>query len=318
MFVCTTSVYAFEIKPICPILGAYCKSANIDDLAIQNPASKKCLNETRHTILGNNQPVHEAITRTAYKQAFGKELTGFNHEKYLIGGVEWNDDPEILLRTMWRNFGFIKAVWLFPQRFKMLFIAKDKNPTTHRSHFGDMQFLHAMKSNKNLSDQDVKQQIYDWIKNAYAIRKGDIKYDQDIQGTYFEKYFTKELGFQKISDIFDPKRAFKDKGILEQRVKFFASGSILHLIQDSYSQSHTKRKDRVGEIESFEIYPQDDHCLSDINSNENKKEIMKAVEMSASYMKKVDSEDNDWCKDMAPFIKGVFNIREINDESCQS
>ena len=307
---CMTSVHAFEIKPVCPIGGANCNKANTDKIEFIKD-SKKCKHPFFYTIFGMNQPIHEAITRKAYKEVYGD----FKGEKKtyiqsLLGGVEWNDDPEISTRKLWYNMGLWKTLH-YP--FK-IFGNKDK--ITHRSHYKDMQFLHAMKpvSEKPLSNDETKQLIYDWIKNTYYIIRGDIKYDQDIQGTYFEKYFTKDLGYKKIYNIYNPKGGYVD----QEDVILFASGSILHIIQDSYSQSHTERDPITGKINVFYQYGKDsscNHCLSDDASIRNKESIEKATEMSVKYLELRQKHAN-WCA-MAKFIKeDVFDMTNIKDDSC--
>lgn len=304
----TTSVQAFEIKPICTVHhGAMCSHASSSELKFKK--TNFCKYEKLYAALGWNHPVHEVITRQAYKKVFG-ELVGENYKQPLIGGVEWNDDPEVLVRKVVYEDGFDK-VKKFPKNLK------DEKAMTYRTHYGDMQFLHAMKSDADQDDQKVKQQIYDWIKNAYAVTTGKIKYDQDIEGTYFSKYFSKEsvLKYEKISDIFDPHKTYRNDERLEKRTRLFASGSILHLIQDSYSKSHTDRNST--EKIKFKHYPNSDevHCSSDVPSIANKKEIEKATEMSVEYLK-LRKRNADWCE-VANFIKkDVFYMTNIEDDSC--
>ncbi len=101
-----TSVYAFEIKPICTIHhGAMCSDASSNELKLKKN-NNFCKHEKLYGGLGWNHPVHEVITRQAYKKVFG-ELIGENYKQPLIGGVEWNDDPEVLIRKVVYDGGLV-------------------------------------------------------------------------------------------------------------------------------------------------------------------------------------------------------------------
>ncbi len=104
---------------------------------------------------------------------------------------------------------------------------------------------------------------------------------------------------------------------LPRQTQLFALGSILHLIQNSYSRSHTHREFGVWKIKEFYKYPNHNHCLSDAGAITNKTEIEKAVSMSTRYLKMKDGKENDWCTHITPFIKGVFDMSDIIDEKCK-
>lgn len=309
---CSTN--GFEIKTICPPLngnGAYCEDANTKHINLA-PNTNSCLSETSYALQGKNKPIHEAITKSEYKKVFGKELLGYNYTQPLIAGVVWNDDPQQLIRKVWHNDGVSKII-----KFTKL-IKNGSNDVqftmTQQSHFGDMQFLHSMKpkSENKLSDDDVKMLIYDWIKNSYRVVTGEVSPEDSVKGTYFGNYFSENLGYYKIRDVFDPTGMYAP-----ENTKLIASGTIIHLIQDSYSKSHVIREKDSWQLKEFYTYPNKthDHCLSDSATVRNKSEIEMASKKTNRYLE-LRKEDADWCSKMAPFIKETFNIEAVYDSSC--
>lgn len=315
------NAFCFEIKPICQPLahgvlihknGAYCSEANAKTIHYKNP-SKECLSPSNYAVKGHNQAIHEAITRIAYERAFKKPLLNYNYLQPLLSGVEWNDDPRQLIRKLGYDHGVSNI-----KKFSNL-ISKEspENDITIRSHYGDMQFLHAMrpKGMEGSSPEDVKAIVYEWIRNTYAVAKGDIAYDKKISETYFYKYFKEEDGYYQISDIFDPRKFFVVQKY-DVAIQRLASGSILHIIQDSYSSSHAIRNpDNSWNLEGFFHYPNDNHCLSDTGSTGNKENIEQAIKTSTEYMLLKD-QSVDWCSEMSPFIKKVFGMEAYEDASC--
>jgi hypothetical protein len=156
LLICT-SIYAFEIKPMG--LSSY---KGLMELDYSNRPSSTC-EKTRYKVI-DAKPVHEKITLDALKEVCDRYRPSINKGifynkcsqfKYgtvknissndaLLSGVQFNDDPTRILSR--DNKSFIDDV------------AKAKNfedishipySLTNRSHYGDLQFLHAMKSTEN-------------------------------------------------------------------------------------------------------------------------------------------------------------------------
>lgn len=309
----STSAASFEIKPICPNpRGAYCKKANTNVIHYTK-TSNACESSRNYAIKGKNQPVHEAITRQAYEAVFTKPLNGYNFSNALISGVEWNDDPEQLIRKVFLGDG-LKHVTYFAKVI-------DEQPLsriTTRSHYGDMQFLHSMRPSdrSEASPDEIKQIIYDWIKHTYEVATGKMPYNTPIDESYFNTYFKMHHEYKDISDIFDPRKMLVSNNYAKT-VQMLASGSILHIIQDSYSESHTKRNSESGRLEDFLKYPNDHHCIKDAAHEENRASIERAISVSSEYMRLKDANAS-WCSEMGPFIKRIFSADFVKDSECDN
>jgi hypothetical protein len=92
-----------------------------------------------------------------------------------------------------------------------------------------------------------------------------------------------------------------------------ALGSALHVIQDSYSKSHTKREPDTGDIIGFYNYEdhEDDfpspssHCKFDQLSDDNLKQIKMAEDKSEEFLEQFSQLD---CR----------NSGEFNSNTCKS
>ncbi len=136
------------------------------------------------SVLYIGEPVHETITERALKNA---GLIAPN-EKYsdqpawdFTRGVFWNDDPECLLfksnadslpltSSVWGGISFLRA---FKQTASL---AKQPGTTLGsdarllvRSHFGDLQFLHAMATRDGEDPRQTLTWILEWAEFAYAV-----------------------------------------------------------------------------------------------------------------------------------------------------
>lgn len=82
------------------------------------------------------------MTKQAYLDVFGKSITAKTWEHPLLAGVEWNDDPDQLIRkVLWA--GFLPGTTAIQQIMEFVHRLKSKTPKyslTVRSHLGDLQF----------------------------------------------------------------------------------------------------------------------------------------------------------------------------------
>lgn len=185
--------------------------------------------------------------------------------------VRWPDDPtqELSLQGGFYKFGN-----------KLLFdvCEKYRNPATKHldinaglicaSHFGDLEFLHAQASDLNESAIVTHKKIIAWASLLYEIASGKLS-DEDLNQSY-QSYFSNNTDFDKamlpskhsipitskngiwrLKTLFNltcsgPKPSswgcHEWTGLASyDKARIIATGALLHLIQDSYSQSHTKR-----------------------------------------------------------------------------
>jgi hypothetical protein len=235
-------------------------------------------------------PVHEKLTLLAVTRLDNSLTLGMEHEAFinaLIQGVRWNDDPLRMAEN--RPYDFLIYFKDSCRKNKR----KKIGPMwdfMYRSHCGDMQFLHSMASSDNERAKETKEKILMWIEFAYKVSTGIIphnlyfrsahKYlDEDTKGL-FQKYVT---NYGLTRSCWQPEDLFtlkcdRDFGEItcekfhnkhsEEKVMNIALGSALHVIQDSFSDSHTSRlphhenlcskiKSR-GSIDAFLIYTQQD------------------------------------------------------------
>ncbi len=106
----------------------------------------------------------------------------------------------------------------------------------YRSHFGDMQFMHAMAARGETLAQS-RARVLLWAKFTYQVAGGEIAADAHI-GALPE--FTPVLaGFEKVtvSEFFEIRG-----GTAPERIRRIAQGALLHTIQDSFAEGHAERE----------------------------------------------------------------------------
>lgn len=212
--------------------------------------------------LGIGDPVHETITLTA--------LTATKHpaanNDQVIRGVFWNDDPECLLfddgatsRPLAKSTGF-----LFGLRFKRLeLFISGKRPITPadglmaRSHFGDLQFLHAMASTADELPGQTLKAMLEWAEFCWSLATGAIlpTSKPDEWGPLATRFESQEGHIADAANLFSCPAAL---------VPLRAFGSLCHMIEDSYAGGHAERepidRTRRGRILQFFCYTNQDHA----------------------------------------------------------
>ncbi|PVH71443.1 hypothetical protein DL98DRAFT_660642 [Cadophora sp. DSE1049] len=252
-------------------------------------------------------PVHEYMTTWALSKSKSEASSIVSPEKSscetkeLIRGIFWNDDPENLLFRLKvdDNFSKSRGVYFYfeyknirsyisaflgaigitpldprlnlrPENFNMIW----------RSHFGDLQFLHAMASKPGESPVETSDKILLWVEIMYKlslvgsgltnntkIDSVPVSRNQFRLDTFFRED-TSPSNTSTLSTLLAPMEVYS-KLDLRRR----ALGSILHIVQDSYAKGHTRRdvvqkastdqlQDvRLGKILEFFIYTEDDEKL---------------------------------------------------------
>lgn len=177
--------------------------------------------------------------------------------------VRWPDDPGRQVRSLGIfNFGG-NMTWGCKKRMK-------SRPTLYEagilctSHYGRLQFMHAQASERDESTEETRAKILEWADITYRIAIGDIKpstkicqdfgntvllgagafardgasCDTDEDAWTFSKFFgwrcTIPVTMRWCTDLMEG----AGKDLLAVRT---ARGALLHMIQDSYSQSHALR-----------------------------------------------------------------------------
>lgn len=212
------------------------------------------------SIFSIGDPVHETLTRLGLKR------TTLNYRNMeFIRGVFWNDDPCAQLfknsveNPLKPSFGL---TWYYDFN-EAEGLSKNNNfnfndlgcPTLGRSHFGDLQFLHAMAGKDGVKAEVTFKKMMMWAELVYLISIGNLDYMEKVKNYEHLLATTevlRELASLSASEIFNANSA--------QATRQRAIGSLIHMIQDSYAQGHVLRDPKVyGSIKQFYSYAQQDH-----------------------------------------------------------
>lgn len=348
VFICIINpVQGFEMKPMCaPSMkgfidhqGANCKDANKENISFKYN-SNECKDTKNYILKNKNQPVHEVITREAYHAVYKQRIFEKNWEHPLLFGVEWNDDPESLARKLVFTDGYIphpiKAYEKVVDKFsRMLSEQYPPNSLTVRSHYYDLQFLHAMRSSDTNGNVDASantvNKIMDWIAHVYEISINPPihkTYLNNYQSGYFCKFNFKDISCDqtRVVTIFDQDFKWRDNddNEVQKNTSWLAIGSILHIVQDSYSKSHSKRNEK-GEVVCYYSYHKEDannkehHCQSDGAFTDNKDSFLSsyhdAVNASIAVLT-LYKEKKSWTEAEHVFRK-IFQVREEQNLDLQ-
>lgn len=270
-------------------------------------------------------PVHEEITIKTLLIVRNRRMAGFELidddliEK-VIRGVRWNDDPLNFLPENPRQ-------WLlnFDYASKIADRIDESFDLFYRSHHADLQFLHAMASSEIETAQFTRESIMNWIEFTYKVSSGYIpihtpfkqlgKFLTPNTSLFFKKYFTgngrrlnwtpaylfslkctREVSLPPEFEALDCSQTTWLPN--QQDIQNIALGSLLHIIQDSFSDSHvTRSPDYEGNYSLI-------HGRSAIHTfNTYKKQSIRLHRGADSYPHDMDE----------PMQKG-FNLEEISAE----
>jgi hypothetical protein len=276
---------SLEIKPL-GCRGAYSKEVNTDKLTLlprgvglaECGRTEKQVDCTRtgEYIKGDmaNQPVHEAITRQAYQQVFGRRISTPNFESPLVSGVVWNDDPQWMLRKLIYNKG-LQLLNRYASTMGRWEREPNADDLTIRSHFGDLQFLHAMRP-AGLSEHEALQRMRAWVSAAHRVAIGEVSSKVRLSDAGFDLAVPrlncppKRDGNCSVRSLLDREGRFwrhVDERVGELNMRWLAAGTILHVLQDSNSRSHTQIKvpPEAGAVprravSSYDAENRKDHC----------------------------------------------------------
>jgi hypothetical protein len=236
-----------------------------------------------------SEPVHEEITHRIYDCDADQPVCGDPEAEYaphtVLAGVRWNDDPPFRLNST--SFSECKVdetirVITQPLCWARLFKyaeGKARDETfdaehasgnlMYRSHFGDLQFIHAMASKDGEAAAETKKRIMMWAEFTWRVASGEYK-----QGTLLKNVtvpgfnaFFGNVGWN-VQDLFT-----LGNPPLRKHIGDVAFGSLLHMVEDSFARGHVSRKEGVygetctggkagkpGVIREFRSYQNQDHA----------------------------------------------------------
>ena len=173
--------------------------------------------------------------------------------KEIFRGVYWNDDPACLLfdEDEDDNWNFSSGI-TYGIKFKYGESGKpyDEGNITSRTHFWNLQFLHAMGSTAGEEPGDTLAKILLWLEIAWRVATGDIDAGTKIEDVAVTSQFNTKT--YRLGDFFTTTSFPKKSASLYQLItigtkykhldiKRRALGSCFHVLQDSYARGHTRR-----------------------------------------------------------------------------
>jgi hypothetical protein len=263
----TSTVHAFQVLP---------RISDVDR-KLSSVGGNAFVDGLGQWIVGNalpmiKNPVHEAITLNALdcQVPAGTEFECLTREaiqkhQVLLYGVRWPDDPPFALSRSNppRSSNCNPAVTLRstaqPQCWKTLFsdaaatakinLANDPSSPAfgpgdyllYRSHFGDLQFFHAMAAHDGELAAVTQRRMKTWAHFLWGIAVGSTPTDRfirDVEPVALGDYFPGDITATNLLAT----------GIVEVRKELpkVAIGALLHMVQDSFSQAHADRGAETG------------------------------------------------------------------------
>lgn len=264
-------------------------------------------------------PVHEAITNCIYGCSYQCREHNFQdcasptqRNQYapsaVLAGARWNDNPPFVLTgTKVSDQQNCVGVTIqlpanHPECWAILYYDAQKgaikknlfydgesgHALLYRVHFGDMQFLHSMATRDGETADETKKKIMAWAEFAYKVSLGEIKHSASLNQCGVdgvEALFKKKTGWtvQMLFTWDDPTyKPYKDQnGFHDKAFRDFAFGSLLHMVQDSFSAAHAARE------------PQGGLSCGTLPDYENPGRIMSFHSFTRQEYKKHSAEDKD-------------------------
>ncbi|KAI5926714.1 hypothetical protein F4810DRAFT_707254 [Camillea tinctor] len=194
----------------------------------------------------DKSPIHESIVIAAFiqSQVYVPRGTGYHNlnskQWEYIRGLVWNDDPSCLLFVDRSDSNHSYSDGLdWAREYKQ----GDPHCMTQRSHFGNLQFLHAMASEAGEQPEVTKKRLMHWLEVMYKLAGGELSEHAPLAQHF--PYFT---------DTTAPPRSATLRQLLLARTPNYpgtcvaqrALGTCLHVVSDSYAVGHTQRRLRHG------------------------------------------------------------------------
>lgn len=203
-------------------------------------------------------PCHEAVTQAGF--GCGKdELIDCAKKDHaspaMIWGARWNDDPPFRMTSGPSGCKFDQTIRANtqPSCWYRLFADAEKKAAAgatfgpgyamlYRVHFGDLQFLHAMASRDGEAAGATRANIMMWAEFTWGLATETISRTsrlKDLGIPELGSYFPGELSATILFSLGYP-------GFQNSKIAEVALGSLLHMVQDSFSRSHATRADSLG------------------------------------------------------------------------
>lgn len=288
------------------------------------------------------EPVHEEITDRIYG-CDGIACNGRNILRAppaVLAGVRWNDDPPFRIgsgegrRTrckVTQTIRFQTQPYCWYQLFDdasrkaaagAVFDGRSHSALLYRSHFGDLQYLHAMATANDVEPVHTQRSIVEWAEFTWRIMLGEFDLGTELSDIAIPSI---TAGFGRsgwhVQDLF----TLGSPG-LRAHIQDVAFGSLLHTLQDSFAQGHVDRAGAVpsrtcaigdlsmrapGLVREFHAYNQQDHKLhasADTRSafEDHIQDEPDVVEIGRFLLRAYQSR-RPW-EDVAPFFECIYAL----------
>jgi len=239
-----------------------------------------------------------------------------NDDSPLIRGVWWNDDPEQLLNSV--NY----------PRFAVNMARAERDARTpgeinavsrmqYRSHYGDLQFLHAMATADGEPAAETRRKMLDWMEFAYAVASGRLETALTLGAIDMatpREFFAGQAHWTVVK-LFNPRESLGEDVLPDH-----ALGSMLHVIEDSFAAGHTGRNANAapfcpfGTVVQFRAYQSED---SDKHADADAHEALMVADPRlvavVARMIELQRAGADWDAEVRPFLEQVFCLDEASE-----
>lgn len=207
------------------------------------------------------ESVHEEITHRIFDCEGGEDVCGDPDigyaTQYVLAGVRWNDDPPFRLeegegrgtscKTV-ETIRFTTQPVCWAELFKdakgkakrgMALNGANRSSLLARSHFGDLQFLHAMAERDGEVAAETRRRIFMWAEFTWRVSMGEFGLStrlKEIPVDGMQEFFgSTDWRVQDLFTLGNP--------ALRRHVDEVAFGSLLHMVEDSFAKGHAQREE---------------------------------------------------------------------------
>ena len=172
-----------------------------------------------------------------------------------VRGVVWADDPKSWLFDEAAGTGNYSSGLKWYDEFDP---SEKDDPAAliARSHYGDLQFLHAMASADAEHPLATRAKVLEWARFLVRVAKGEIAGSAKLRDVPITARLFASYADRTINELWNYGSAS------ETEIRQRAAGTLFHLIQDSYAGGHVGR-DRAFKITQFHAYEGQDHAKHD-------------------------------------------------------
>lgn len=182
-----------------------------------------------------------------------------------LRGVVWPDDPCMCLFDDPTGTGNYASGFGWGREFKA--DPADRSNLVARAHHGDLSFFHAMAERDGELPNSTQGQLLQWAAFLVSIAQGRVAASATLAAMPVAAYFTAQGGWSIARLLLGAEHW--PYNLPDVSVRHRAAGALMHLIEDSYSDSHVERDYRggnrtdplYGSIQQFHAYSSQDHGL---------------------------------------------------------